>query len=159
LRINPRIWSAVGYCHSGCTCLFRLSTTSAYASMIFSMSCGHTLFFIQVLVQATRPCVSNSLEYRRYRHSDSASSGSLEMSDKMNTRGFCAYVWSLSVAILEDLVSGGKKGKVDYEYNGRQGSIFMLLSCCGPSMLDKKQPKLYHDVSQRWGVEQRMRCP
>ena len=77
----------------------------------------------------------------------------------MNTRGFCAYVWSLSVAILEDLVSGDKEGKVDYEYNGRQASVFMLLSCCGPSMLDKKQPKLYHDVSQRWGVEQRMRCP
>lgn len=61
--------------------------------MILRISCGQTLFFIQVDVVATSPSVQNWFEYSRYRTSDSASSGSLEMSDRMKTRGFSLKHW------------------------------------------------------------------
>lgn len=87
--------------------------------MIFSMSCGHTLFFIHVLVQATSPSVSNWLAYNKYRHSDSASSGSLEMSDRMKTRGLLGKVWSLSVAIM--LECGGNVEMMIKRYAFQEG--------------------------------------
>lgn len=104
--MRPFKYAAEGYWKSGWACLFRLSTAPAYASTILCISCGQTLSLIHVEEQATRPSVSNWLEYRRYLTSDSASSGSLEMSDRMKTRGFEGKDCSLdeSVAMLESVL-------------------------------------------------------
>lgn len=76
-----------GYGESGCTWTLRLSTTFSYASTMSSSFSGATAFRSQVDVTATTPSVRNWLAYVRYRQKDSASSGSLVMSVKMNTRG------------------------------------------------------------------------
>jgi hypothetical protein len=86
--------------------------------MMVCMSCGHTLFFIHVLVHATRPSVWNWFAYKRYRHRLSASSGSLEMSLRMKTRGFCAKLWSLAVAMVTR-GRGGHGGARVQESGGR----------------------------------------
>jgi len=82
--------------------------------MIFSMSWGHTFVFIHVDVQATRPSVSNWFEYNRYRTRDSASSGSFDISDMINTRGFEGKRWTVDclaaiVAVMDSVILRGKR--------------------------------------------------